>query len=234
MKPEIKEVFIGDKMLQKQDICVTVAQLRSPFYNELKVIRSHVYPILGWDEKAYEKRYERIKRILLNISNSRRAIDFLIFPEYAIHEDMLNTFVDFSDNNECICMVNYYDIDRRANITKIIFPNKNIDGNNIFDQYKLTPSDGDIDFLGKKDEVFDRNSVKNYFFRFIWDKKVEGKIIKHYFQVFNCIDYLNSAYDSIDYDKPGMIFIPACSNSVNEFYSIGDMLLRKSLGGENK
>lgn len=231
---QIKEVLLGDKILQKKDIGIAVVQMMSPFYNELKVIRGDAYPILGWDEKAFEKRRNRIGRILSNISRLDRSVDFLIFPEYAVHQSMLDMFYEYSDKYECICLVNYYEVNKRANITKIIFPNKYLNGEREFDQYKLLPSDGDVDLLRKTDALFDRASVENCFYRFFWDKKVGKESIRHYFQVFNCIDYLQFSNDYVDMENPGLIFIPACTNGVSEFYAIGDLLLRKSLVGVAK
>lgn len=229
MAIKIQEIVLDEKMLQATDIGVAVLQIRSPFYNDLRVVRGDSQPILAWDEEAFRIRYAKIRKALDNISKLNRRIDFLILPEYSVHVSMIDMFQAFSESNNCICIVNYYDPRKRANISRVVLPEKHRKGEDVFEQYKILPADGDIDLLNKEEDLF--SGKGSHFYRFVWNKLVDGKKIKHYFQIFNCIDYLNFANDYIDFDNPGLIFVPACSNNVESFYSIGDVLLRKSLSG---
>ncbi len=220
-------------MFSGDGVTVALVQLTSPFNDEITPIRGHDYPVFGWTKNAYEKKLVKIRRILDRYLRSERHIDILVFPEYALHPDMVPLFKEFSENNNTICIVNYYMDDERANISKIIFPSKAINGIREYNQYKISPSEEDADYL------LDLRGVKGdderlVYYRFNWFLEVDGKENRHYFQVFNCIDYISSAVDNIEYDFPGLIFVSACSSNINQFYQTGEIILRRSIGGLQK
>jgi hypothetical protein len=195
---------------------VCFLQLKSPFFDEIARIDGVEYSKFGWLRYPNKKRQEKIEKLFSCIKRFDRSIDIIVFPEYAIHKEILGSFKKFSEEEKTIVITNYYDDHRRHSITSIIFP----DGEAYY-QPKINRSDHDIDFLSE----VQNEDRKNYRFYFNIDTKL-GKE-KIYFQVFTCFDFLNNWTTHIDKEHGGIIIVPMCTPVIDDFESAAKLILRE-------
>jgi len=198
-----------------EKISICLIQLQSPFPNEMVVINEAEYPRFEWLPEALENRRTRIKTLLGSIKGLQRHIDILIFPEYSISMDSLEDIKTFAKENKTITIVNYYNTATRRSVTSTIFPS----GKN-FDQSKITRSLYDTNVLT---EIPDPDKSLNRFYWSIIDNNIEKKA---FIQLFTCKDFLNYWSEVIERKHAGIVLVPMCSPSIEEFVAAGRLLLR--------
>jgi hypothetical protein len=216
----VKKVNLPDQLLSDK-ITICSLQLKSPFDDEMVKIAKRGFPIFGWLEDACQRRREKLRKILKDISGIGRKVDLLILPEYSISVEMVDDLVNYSNSERVIVLGNYYDDVSRSSTTAVILPN-----DEIHKTVKITRSPHDLDLL---DELTEEESN---IYRFIWKPFREINEVEMFFDIFTCIDFLNLARENlienrVSTNAPGIIFVPMCSPDIDLFKNEAQSIMRR-------
>ncbi len=120
---QVKDIKVPSP-LTSDKICVCLLQLRSPFFREADIIRGTEAPIIGWPDRAYRSRCERLSTCLASLKQFNRHIDILVLPEYSIAGEMLTLISDYVQDTRTIVISAMYEAKSRRVKTFAAIPGK--------------------------------------------------------------------------------------------------------------
>lgn len=234
----------------EQEFTVGLAQIRSPFFDDVDKIRQESGHTLGLSEKTasnYKDRIIQLHNMLDEVSRNFREINILVIPEYAFLKsdrgiliEGKNTFEiceEFVSQSKIILIGNYYDESRRASVSFLIIPQEyvkepfqTVNEYNVYTFFaeKYTRTSYDADFLAPIDLENDESQIIQAW----W--KPKNSNTDGYFEILTCKDYLfftsieplRTIPDVIRIDFPGVLIAPLCSPDIITFESRALVLLR--------
>lgn len=228
---KLESIPVQDSMFSGA-FCICVVQIKSPFWEEMRVEEEKSKLYLEWNEASLKKRRRKIEKILSEIEekylSTNPDIKLIIFPEYTIEKRMVKFLNEFSKKNNVGIIAGDYDIEERSNFARVILPSKNDVVE--FKQHKISNSHLDREYLSP---VKDEN---NKLLRFVWPSNNSGKyseVSDNFFSVYVCHDFLDSLCATIDKDRAGLYVVIMCSPRIEEFYGLSYVTVRSSKGNKS-
>jgi hypothetical protein len=216
-----KQIILPQNLFNEK-VTLALLQLRSPFYREAAVIRGMEEPILGWIEPQHDERKRRLKTLLISLQRFRKHIDLLIFPEYAVSNEMLSQLEEFSLDNKTLVIGTFYDAKVRRNLAFAIFPLNNAP--EIVTACKSQRSIFEVDVL---QELPDEDRE---FLRLTWYAKGEQLSLL----ILPCLDFLQWPDLPAEIKDSDILVSPMASPTTESFQSIAQVAIRWVRPGQKR